>query len=127
MPKTTSQKKISNILKLLVVIIGLICTSLVFVVRKLGGLLPLAISIGSAISGPMLGLFTLGMLVPVGNAKGAFYGGVSSLVVVFWMLFGAQYYNTKGLIKFPRKGVSIEECPFENITTLPPITTSPAS
>lgn len=69
MPKDITEKRISNILKLIVFLIGVTSTGLVFVVEKLGGLLPLTISFNGLTAGALLGLFTLGMLVPSANAK----------------------------------------------------------
>lgn len=69
MPENITQKKVSNILKLLVVVIGIIATGLVFLVEKLGGLLPLAISFNGVTAGALLGIFSLGMLIPSANSK----------------------------------------------------------
>lgn len=69
MPKHIKQKTVSNILKFIVVILGLIVVALVFVVEKLGSLLALSISIGGAIGGPIFGLFSLGILVPRAHTK----------------------------------------------------------
>ncbi|RZB40467.1 SSF domain containing protein, partial [Asbolus verrucosus] len=64
-----SDKTSSYILKLIVVIIGVICTALVFVLEHLGGILPLAISLGGMTAGPLLGMFTLGVLFPKASSK----------------------------------------------------------
>lgn len=64
-----SEKTASNVLKLIVLATGLICTLLVFIIEKLGGILPLAIAFSSVTSGPVLGMFTLGILVPKCNSK----------------------------------------------------------
>lgn len=69
MPKDISQEQISNILKLIVVIIGVVSTALTFVVEHLGGLFALVISLSGISLGPTLGLFILGMLVPSANSK----------------------------------------------------------
>lgn len=69
MPKNITEKQVSNILKLIVVIIGVIATSLVLVVEHLGGILPLSIAVSGVTSGPLLGLFALGMLFPSANSK----------------------------------------------------------
>lgn len=69
MSKHTTDQSSSYILKLVVVIAGVICTALVFVVQKLGGIFQLAVAFTSVTAGPALGLFTLGMLFPRANAK----------------------------------------------------------
>lgn len=79
MPKGTTEKTASNILKIVVVIIGVICTALVFVVEKLGGVFQLSVAFTSVSSGPVLGLFTLGMLFPKVNAKVSFHSDIINL------------------------------------------------
>lgn len=69
MPKDISQKQVSNILKLLVMIIGIISTAMVFVIEHMGSILPINYALGGITNGPLLGLFTLGMLFPVANHK----------------------------------------------------------
>lgn len=66
-PKRTSQERISLYLKLLVVAIGVFSTSCVYIVERLGSLLSLTISFAGVTSGPLLGLFSVGMLVPMVN------------------------------------------------------------
>lgn len=66
------EKTTTYILKLLVVITGVVCTALVFVIEHLGGILPLAISLGGVTAGPLLGMFTLGILFPRVTSKVSF-------------------------------------------------------
>lgn len=56
--------------------------------------------------GPLLGIFTLGLLVSRANAKGAYLGVVSGLAMTIWLFTGAQLYP-------PNENfdpVSISEC-----------------
>lgn len=69
MPADITEKTISNIMKLIVVIVGLLSLGLVFVVEKLGGVVEVSLSLHGITAGPLLGLFTLGMLFPFANAK----------------------------------------------------------
>lgn len=64
-----SDKRSSYILKLLVVIIGFVCVGLVFVVENLGGVVELSISLNGITHGPLLGIFTLGMMFRSANTK----------------------------------------------------------
>uniref|UniRef100_A0AAQ5XBZ8 Solute carrier family 5 member 8 n=1 Tax=Amphiprion ocellaris TaxID=80972 RepID=A0AAQ5XBZ8_AMPOC len=50
------------------------------------------ISIFGIIGGPLLGLFTLGIICPCANSKGALSGLLSGLVVSLWVGIGAQIY-----------------------------------
>lgn len=69
LPQRVSEKTASNILKAIVLVAGIVCTILVFVIEHLGGILPLAVAFSSVTAGPVVGMFTLGVLVPRCNAK----------------------------------------------------------
>ncbi|XP_044269102.1 sodium-coupled monocarboxylate transporter 2-like [Tribolium madens] len=118
MHKRITQKTASNILKIIVVITGVACTALVFVIEHMGGLLKLAIGLGGVTNGPLLGLFTLGMIFPRANAKGAFYGAIFGLILISALVFPNKYFETQGLIKYPPKPLSTERCDFLNETTI---------
>jgi sodium-coupled monocarboxylate transporter 8/12 len=64
-----TEKSAVFILKLIVVIEGVLCTSLVLLIEHLGQTFPLSVSLSGIINGPLLGLFTLGVLFPKINAK----------------------------------------------------------
>uniref|UniRef100_A0A4W5L4Y4 Solute carrier family 5 member 8 n=1 Tax=Hucho hucho TaxID=62062 RepID=A0A4W5L4Y4_9TELE len=51
-----------------------------------------AISIFGIIGGPLLGLFSLGILCPYANATGGLAGLLSGLVMSLWVGIGAQFY-----------------------------------
>lgn len=108
--KDISQKTVSNILKLIVILTGVTSTAIVFVVEKLGGLFPLAMSFGGIANGPLLGIFSMGMLVPWANTNGALSGGISSLLIMTWIVIGSQWYKAHGLIKMPIKPISVDGC-----------------
>lgn len=69
MPDGTSDERASTVMKFVVIISGLLCLTLVFFVEKLGGILQLSITLGGVTNGPLLGLFTVGMLFPYVNAE----------------------------------------------------------
>ncbi|KAF2901937.1 hypothetical protein ILUMI_04250 [Ignelater luminosus] len=123
LPADITQKQTSNILKIIVVIAGTLCTLLVFVVEHMGGVLPLALSFAGITGGPLLGLFCLGMLFPKTNAKGALYGGIGSLLFCSCMVFGNKYYEKMGMLKDFSKPLSTEGCDFYVNVTLPNNTT----
>jgi hypothetical protein len=52
-----------------VVVEGVIITSLVLLIEHLGELIPLSNRLSGMVYGPLLGLFTLGVLFPKINAK----------------------------------------------------------
>ncbi|XP_074029664.1 sodium-coupled monocarboxylate transporter 1 isoform X2 [Leptinotarsa decemlineata] len=107
----------ASALKILVVIIGTLGTLMVYIVEHLGGLLALAIGLGSVAHGPLLGIFTLGVLFPRANAKGALIGAIVSAICMATIIGGNSYYKANGLLRYPHKPVSVEECDFSGNTT----------
>ncbi|KAI4470152.1 sodium-coupled monocarboxylate transporter [Holotrichia oblita] len=116
-PNSTSQERVSLYLKLLVVILGILAIACVFIVEKLGGLLALTFSLLGITGGPLLGLFSVGMLAPMVNSKGALYGGITSLIVTGWIITGSLWYKMKGIITYPTLPVSTHGCD-ENIMNI---------
>ncbi|RZC33422.1 sodium-coupled monocarboxylate transporter 2-like [Asbolus verrucosus] len=111
-PRDISEQSKSNILKLIVVTCGIICTILVFVFEHLGGILPLAIAFSGLTAGPLLGMFTLGILVRRANSKGAFYGGIIGMILLTCLVLPAKYLQSKNIIHYPEKPVSTDACTF---------------
>ncbi|XP_050664342.1 sodium-coupled monocarboxylate transporter 1-like [Leptidea sinapis] len=86
---------------------GAISFALVFLVERLGPVLQLALSFNGMTGGVSLGLFSLGMLFPWANSKGATAGGVFGLLVVVAAGGGAQVAQ----LPLPRLPASIDSCP----------------
>ncbi|KAG7215929.1 hypothetical protein INR49_031525 [Caranx melampygus] len=87
-----SEKHLSWVSKGLSFLYGALCIGMAGLASLMGGILQAAISIFGIIGGPLLGLFTLGILCPFANSKGALSGLVSGLVVSLWVGIGAQVY-----------------------------------
>ncbi|KAJ3663252.1 hypothetical protein Zmor_007555 [Zophobas morio] len=114
--KNISPKTSSNILKVIVILTGILCTALVFAIEHMGGLLTLSISFHAVTQGPMLAMFTLGMLFPKANSKGALYGGIGGLLFLASISFPAKYFEMQGLFKYAPKPLSVDGCSFMNHT-----------
>lgn len=69
MPKDISEKRISDIMKIISVVLGLVSMAFVFMVQYLGTLFQLTLKVMSLAGGPILAMFSLGMLVPFVNTK----------------------------------------------------------
>ncbi|KAF2897368.1 hypothetical protein ILUMI_08807, partial [Ignelater luminosus] len=112
MPTTTSERKASNILKLITLIVGLISTGLIFLVEKVGSILRLAITACGITAGPVLGVFTMGMLLPIVNRKGAISGLLGSVMFIVFVTVGNQIYIWNGAIKELLKPLNTRGCNF---------------
>ncbi|XP_055642671.1 sodium-coupled monocarboxylate transporter 1-like [Toxorhynchites rutilus septentrionalis] len=110
------EKTASNIIKLMVVLIGVLCLVLVFVVEKLGSVFSLAISVSGVTSGTLLGIFSLGMFSPKINDKGAFWGSLISLGTLCVIAAGAQLEILNGHLKYPSLPLRYDGCPSFNST-----------
>ncbi|GAB0086784.1 hypothetical protein DMENIID0001_009630 [Sergentomyia squamirostris] len=88
-----NEKKSSNIMKLIVLIVGIIEVALVFVVEKVNAILYIYHTVSGITTGPLLGLFLLGMFVPQANNKGAVAGAISAFSILGIMLIGSQIFG----------------------------------
>uniref|UniRef100_A0A1B6DCF3 Sodium-coupled monocarboxylate transporter 1 n=1 Tax=Clastoptera arizonana TaxID=38151 RepID=A0A1B6DCF3_9HEMI len=118
MPGIVPEKTASCIMKFVVVILGIICVIMVFVIEKMGEIYQLTLILGGATNGPLLGLFTLGLLLPWANIKGAMTGALTSLLFMGWIIYGAQTIVASGKVLYPYKPSSVVGCSF-NVTVEP--------
>ncbi|XP_055538986.1 sodium-coupled monocarboxylate transporter 1 [Wyeomyia smithii] len=110
--KPLSQRAINWIMRSVVVGVGALCAALVFVVEKMGTVLQLTMSLEAITNGPLLGTFTLGILVPWVESKSALTGGIVGVLFMSWLSLKAQYAVATGAIIFPHKQMSVEECSY---------------
>lgn len=85
-----SEKQASDSMKLLVVVLGVIMLSLVFVVEHLGSIFRLNYAINGLTIGAFFGIFSIGMMSRTANTKGVMCGAVVSLISVGTIIIGAQ-------------------------------------
>ncbi|XP_011648076.1 sodium-coupled monocarboxylate transporter 2-like, partial [Pogonomyrmex barbatus] len=88
--------------KSLVVLFGLTALCFLFLIEKLGGVLSVTNSLAAIAAGTSFGVFTLGILFPWTNAKGALIGAIAGFVMSGWVSFGANAAIGSGLI-MPKK------------------------
>ncbi|KAL0276708.1 UNVERIFIED_CONTAM: hypothetical protein PYX00_004221 [Menopon gallinae] len=108
--KPLSEERASLCMKAIVVVLGIIFVGLAIAVDKLGALIQTSGSLSGITAGTLLGIFTLGMLFPWANSKGALVGGVCSAIFVGWISIGTQLEIRAKRITFPEKPVSVEGC-----------------
>uniref|UniRef100_A0A671YY29 Solute carrier family 5 member 8, like n=1 Tax=Sparus aurata TaxID=8175 RepID=A0A671YY29_SPAAU len=74
------------------VFFGAVCIGMAGVASLMGSVLQAALSIFGMISGPLLGLYLLGMLFRTPNSIGGLVGMIIGLVLTLWVGIGAQIY-----------------------------------
>ncbi|KAG8005724.1 Sodium-coupled monocarboxylate transporter 1 [Nibea albiflora] len=112
-----SEKHLSWTSKGLSLAFGVLCIGMAGLASLMGGILQAAVSIFGVIGGPLLGLFTLGILCPFANTKGALSGLVSGLVVSLWVGIGAQIYPPPPAMTRPLS-LTTEGCNFTTTDSL---------
>ncbi|XP_008557489.1 putative sodium-dependent multivitamin transporter [Microplitis demolitor] len=90
--------------KFLAFSLGFLCIALAVLAQYLGSVLQTSLTIFGAVGGPLLGLFTLGMLFESSTQSGAILGTTVSLVFSLWISFGGPRPAP------PALPVSIEGC-----------------
>ncbi|GAB1286669.1 Sodium-coupled monocarboxylate transporter 2 [Apodemus speciosus] len=95
---------------------GIMCTSMAVVASLMGSVVQAALSIHGMCGGPMLGLFTLGLVFPFVNWKGALGGLLTGITLSFWVAIGAFIYPAPDSKTLPLP-LSTAQCVELNITT----------
>ncbi|XP_020293871.1 sodium-coupled monocarboxylate transporter 1-like isoform X2 [Pseudomyrmex gracilis] len=104
------ETKAANIIKVTVVILGILAVGMVFLVAHLSDIFQLSLTITGITAGAMLGLFSLGMLVPWATTKGAIVGGLVSMVTMIWIIVGAQWNMVNGRLYYEPLPLTTEGC-----------------
>ncbi|XP_043823644.1 LOW QUALITY PROTEIN: sodium-coupled monocarboxylate transporter 1-like [Dromiciops gliroides] len=90
--QSLSEKTLSWFLKGTSVLYGALCIGMAALTSLVGVLLQAALSIFGITGGPLLGLFSLGILTTFVNSMGAFVGLTAGFVISLWIGIGAQHY-----------------------------------
>ncbi|XP_029990576.1 sodium-coupled monocarboxylate transporter 1 [Sphaeramia orbicularis] len=122
--KNLSPKQVTWLNMGLSVFFGGLCIGMAGVASLMGSVLQAALSIFGMISGPLLGLYLLGMLFRTTNSTGGLIGMIIGLVLTLWVGIGAQIYPPTAEKTNPLP-LSIENCNrtiSQNYTTVAPWT-----
>lgn len=90
--KNLTQKQVKWMNMGLSVFFGALCIGMAGVASLMGSVLQAALSIFGMISGPLLGLYLLGMLFRTPNSIGGITGMIIGLVMTLWVGIGGQIY-----------------------------------
>ncbi|XP_071953219.1 sodium-dependent multivitamin transporter-like isoform X1 [Antedon mediterranea] len=94
-PQDRSDTKLS---KMLTCGYGVICILLAFVASNIGSLIQTANTVFGAVGGPLLGLFSLGILYRRANSGGALVGLLSGFLISLWITIGAITNTQDGVV-----------------------------
>uniref|UniRef100_A0A3B3RK56 Solute carrier family 5 member 8, like n=1 Tax=Paramormyrops kingsleyae TaxID=1676925 RepID=A0A3B3RK56_9TELE len=120
---TSMTEKQASLLNMgLSVVFGAVCIGMAAVASQMGSILQAALSVFGMISGPLLGLYVLGMFFRCANSSGGLVGMITGLLLTLWVGIGAQMYPP-----LPEKTrplpLSTEGCIYnntQNFTTMSP-------
>uniref|UniRef100_A0A8C4CLL7 Sodium-coupled monocarboxylate transporter 1 n=1 Tax=Denticeps clupeoides TaxID=299321 RepID=A0A8C4CLL7_9TELE len=87
-----TERQVSWINMGLSVFFGGLCIGMAGVASLMGSVLQAALSIFGMISGPLLGIYILGMFFRCANSKGGLAGLITGLILTLWVGIGAQIY-----------------------------------
>lgn len=119
-----SDKLSTWISKGLCILFGVICTSMAVAASLMGSILQAALSIHGMCGGPMLGLFSLGIMCPFVNWKGALGGLLTGITLSSWVAIGSFIYPASNSKTWPLP-LSTEQCVPSNVTkSVPPVLSS---
>nr|XP_033806558.1 sodium-coupled monocarboxylate transporter 1-like [Geotrypetes seraphini] len=111
--KSLSDKKLSWISQGASLFFGAVCIAMAAVASSMGSLIQAALSIFGMLGGPLLGLFSLGILFRVANPTGAIVGLISGFAISLWVGIGAQIYPPLPVRTLPLD-LSTAGCNFTN-------------
>ncbi|KAF5306766.1 hypothetical protein FQR65_LT18509 [Abscondita terminalis] len=116
-----SEKSSNCLIKLIIVVSGILCIGLTFIVDKLGSILTFINAIQCSLSGLIVGLFSLGILFSSSNSKGALWGAAVSFLISTWVAAGHEWYKMQGAFNSFVKPLSVDNCTFQfNLTLIAP-------
>nr|XP_036675382.1 sodium-coupled monocarboxylate transporter 1 isoform X3 [Drosophila suzukii] len=113
MGKSMKESHVALTMRVVVVTFGISSIFMVYVVEKLGMVLQLSATLQSSLYGPMLGIFTVGMLMPWVGEKCVFVGSICSFATMAWIAVNAQIANITGSFRHTKLPVSVENCEYD--------------
>lgn len=81
-------------IKILGVMYAVVTILMAYIISKFSGIIEGAMTVSSAVSGPLVGVFTLAMLVPSANWKGASVGMIVAHIVCITIASGKLFVES---------------------------------
>lgn len=84
-----TEKRASDVMKILVLLIGVIVIALVFVVEQMGQIFRVCFAINGLCAGALFGIFSAGMFSRSINTKGVITGAITSILILGVIIIGS--------------------------------------
>ncbi|XP_078077200.1 sodium-coupled monocarboxylate transporter 1-like [Mustelus asterias] len=98
---TLSERELSWISRALSLLFGAVCVGMAGLASLMGSLLQAALSIFGIVGGPVLGLFTLGILFSWANCIGGIVGLITGFAFALWIGVGSQIHPPPPEVNMP--------------------------
>jgi Na+/proline symporter len=128
--KPLTEREVNWVMRSVVVVIGVVCVCMVYIVEKMGTVLQLTMSLEAITNGPLLGIFTIGIFIPWIKSKvnifaakvcrfsfhfclllqSALIGGIGGVFLMSWISFQSQWAIAYGHMNFPPKELAADQC-----------------
>ncbi|XP_078424682.1 sodium-coupled monocarboxylate transporter 1-like [Cetorhinus maximus] len=112
---TLSEKELSWISRALSLLFGAVCVGMAGLASMMGSLLQAALTVFGIVGGPVLGLFTLGILSSWANCTGGIVGLIAGFVFALWIGIGSQMHPPPLEVTMPLN-LSIAACNFSQLS-----------
>ncbi|EDV53601.2 uncharacterized protein Dere_GG11440 [Drosophila erecta] len=110
--KPLTERQTAYLLRGVVVSFGLISMASVPIVQRLGLVMQLSSTVAAITCGPLLGAFSVGMLLPFVKTESLLTGISCACTYTAYIVVRAQIAIFTGALTFPTKPVSIEDCDY---------------
>jgi Na+/proline symporter len=107
-----SERKAFIIMRGTVLVLGTVSVLLVYIVQHMGPLLQLTFSIPATSLGPMLGVFSIGLMIPWIGKRATFYSVITVYVTFLVYVLKTQLSVATGSIRYDERPTSIEGCTY---------------
>ncbi|KAK5642180.1 hypothetical protein RI129_008347 [Pyrocoelia pectoralis] len=111
------------LMKIFVLIIGIVSIGLLYVLENAGTIFEMVYYLKGLSGGCVFGIYVLGLFVPFANVKGAFGGGITSVILMGVIIVNNQIYIRNGLIKHNPKPLHTFGCNNTVFNSTTPTTT----
>ncbi|XP_017026819.1 sodium-coupled monocarboxylate transporter 2 isoform X1 [Drosophila kikkawai] len=110
--KPLTERQTAYVLRGVVIAFGLISMASVPIVQRLGLVMQLSSTVAAITCGPLLGAFSVGMLLPFVKTESLLAGISVASSFTAYIVVRAQIAIFTGSLTFPTKPVSVEECDY---------------